>query len=84
MDDLNFEEALASLDYFQDLPPLERDHLFDKLIQSHGLLSEVVDHLSRSGEFPELLGMARCAEQLSDCILTSFQNIVPNDSAHTF
>lgn len=84
MDDLNFEEALASLDYFQDLPPLERDHLFDKLIQSHGLLSEVVDHLSRSGEFPELLGMARCAEQLSDCILTNFQNIVPNDSAHTF
>lgn len=80
----NLEETLASLNYYDDLPPLERDHLFDKLIQSHGLLSEVVDHLARSGDFPELLGMARCAEQLSDLILTNFQNIVPHDSTNTF
>lgn len=79
----DIEEALASWDYFSELPPLSRYHLFDKLIQSHGLLSEVVDHLARSGDYPELLGMIRSAEQLSDFILISFQSIIPNDSSNS-
>ena len=76
----SLDELLNAEGYFDELPALERAHLFDKLIQAHGLLSEVVDHLSKSNEYPEMLGMVRCAEQQSDFILTSFQNLVPDDT----
>ena len=76
----SLDESLNARGYFDELPALERAHLFDMLIQAHGLLSEVVDHLSKSNEHTEMLGMVRCAEQQSDFILTSFQNLVPDDT----
>lgn len=77
--DLSLAEFMNAMDFLDDLPSLEAHHLFDKLIQAHGLLSEVVDHLSQDSWDPELQGMIKAAEQLTDFIVITFQHRMPHD-----
>jgi capsular polysaccharide biosynthesis protein len=72
-------DFINSFDDKDDLPELEAHHLFDKLIQSHGLLSEVVDYLQQDNFDPELQGMIKAAEQLTDFIVIAFQQRMPHD-----
>lgn len=79
MDDLSLADALAAFDLYNGMAELEAHHLFDKLVQAHGLMSEVVDQLSMQQLEPEMLGMVKAAEQLTDFIVVSFQAFIPND-----
>lgn len=77
--DQSLADFINSFDTAEDLPALEVHHLFDKLIQSHGLLSEVVDYLQQDNFDSELQGMIKAAEQLTDFIVITFQQRMPHD-----
>jgi hypothetical protein len=79
MNTTDFDQVLEDFDAFSDLPALESAHLLDKLIQAHGHLSEVVDHLTRDSWDPELQGMIKAAEQLTDFLIITFQQRMPHD-----
>jgi len=79
MDDISLAEALAAFDLYNDMVELDGHHLFAKLVQAHGLLSEVADQLSMQNADPEMLGMIKAAEHLTDFISVSFQAFIPHD-----